>query len=102
MFWSWCHLLSAGAAAFSADIMPTAVLTPGAKLASPDAVAADVSIATMVAPSKLVTATAEAEVTDVTVPSLESANLTTAEVAATADFPVPMRMRHRFLGACHS
>jgi hypothetical protein len=69
--------------------MPTAVLTPGAKLASPDAVAAGVSIATMVAPSKLVTATAEAEVADVTVPSLESANLATAEVAATADLPVP-------------
>jgi hypothetical protein len=81
--------LPAGAAAFSADIMPTVVLTPGAKLASPDAVAADVSVATTVAPSKLVTAKAEAEVTDVTVPSLESANLATAEIAATADLPVP-------------
>ncbi len=81
--------LPAGTAPFSADIMPTAVLTPGAKLPSPDAVAADVSIATTVAPSKLVTATAEAEVADVTVPSLESANLATAEVAATADLPVP-------------
>ncbi len=81
--------LPAGAAAFSADIMPTAVLTSGAKLASPDAVAADVSVATTVAPSKLVTATANAEVDDVTVPSLESANLATAEVAATADLPVP-------------
>jgi hypothetical protein len=69
--------LPAGAAAFSANIMPTAVLTPGAKLASPDAVAADVSVATTVAPSKLVTATAEAEAADVTVPSLESANLAT-------------------------
>jgi hypothetical protein len=81
--------LPAGAAAFSANIMPTVVLTHGAKLASPDAVAADVSVATTVAPSKLVTATAEAEVADVTVPSLESANLAMAEVAATADFPVP-------------
>jgi hypothetical protein len=81
--------LPAGAATFSADIMPIVVLTPGAKLASPDAVAADVSVATMVAPSKLVTATADAEVADVTVPSLESANLATAEVAATADLPVP-------------
>jgi hypothetical protein len=81
--------LPAGAAAFSADIMPTAVLTPGSKLASPNTVAADVSVATMVAPSKLVTATAEAEVADVTVPSLESTNLATAEVAATADLPVP-------------
>jgi hypothetical protein len=81
--------LPAGAAAFSADIMPTAVLTPGAKLTSPDAVAADVFVATTVAPSKLVTATAEAEVADVTVPSLESANLAMAEVAATADLPVP-------------
>ncbi len=81
--------LRAGAAAFSANIMPTAVLTPGAKLASPDAVAADVFVATTVAPSKLVTATAEAEVADVTVPSLESANLATAEVAATADLLVP-------------
>jgi hypothetical protein len=44
--------LPAGAATFSADIMPTAVLTPGAKLASQDAVAADVSVATMVAPPK--------------------------------------------------
>ncbi len=44
-------ILPAGAAAFSANIMPTAVLTPGAKLASPDAVAADVSFATTVAPS---------------------------------------------------
>jgi hypothetical protein len=83
------YTLPAGATAFSADIMPTAVLTPGAKLASPDAVAADVSVATMVVPSKLVTATAEAEVADVTVPSLESANLATADVAATADLPVP-------------
>jgi hypothetical protein len=81
--------LPAGAAAFSADVMPTAVLTPGAKLASPEAVAADVSVSTTVAPSKVVTATAEAEVADVTVPSLESANLATAEVAATADLPVP-------------
>jgi hypothetical protein len=81
--------LPAGAAAFSANIMPTAVLPPGAKLASPDAVVADVSVATTVAPSKLVTATAEAEVTDVTIPSLESANLATAEVAATAYLPVP-------------
>jgi hypothetical protein len=40
--------LPAGAATFSADIMPTAVLTPGAKLASPDAVAADVFVATTV------------------------------------------------------
>ncbi len=51
--------------------------------------AADVSIATTVAPSKLVSATAEAEVADVAVPSLESANLAMAEVAATADLPVP-------------
>ncbi len=34
------------------------------------------------------TTTTEAEVADVTVPSLESANLTMAEVAATADLPV--------------
>jgi hypothetical protein len=81
--------LPAGAAAFSANIMPTVVLTPGAKLSSPDAVAADVSVATMVAPSELVTATTEAEVADVTVPSLESANLATAAVAATMDLPVP-------------
>jgi hypothetical protein len=66
------------------------VLTPGAKLASPDAVDADVSIATTVAPSKVVTATAEAEVADVTVPILESANHATAEVAATVDLPVPV------------
>jgi hypothetical protein len=81
--------LPAGTAAFSTDIMPTAVLTPGAKLASPDAVAADVSVATRVAPSKLVTATAEAEVANVTVSSLESVNLAMAEVAATADLLVP-------------
>ncbi len=60
--------LPAGSAAVSSDIMPTAVLTPGAKLASPDAVAADFSIAITVAPTKVVTATAEAEVADVTVP----------------------------------
>ena len=68
--------------------MPTAVLTPGAKLASPDAVAADVSIAITVAPIKVVTATAEAEVADVTVPISESA-YATAEVALIADLPVP-------------
>ncbi len=81
--------LPVGAAAFSADIMSTAMLTPGAKLASPDAVAADMSVATTVAPSKLETATADAKVAGVTFPSLESANLATAEVAATADLPVP-------------
>ncbi len=80
--------LPAGAAAFSANIMHTVVLTPGAKLASSNAVAADVSVATMVAPSKLMTATAEAVVADVTVPSLESANLALAEVAATVDLLV--------------
>jgi hypothetical protein len=83
------YTLPALAAAFSADIMPTAVLTPGAKLASPDAMAADVPAATTVASSKLVTVTAEAEIADVTIPSLQSANLPTAEVAATADLPVP-------------
>jgi hypothetical protein len=80
--------LPAGSAAVSSDIMPTAVLTPGAKLASPDAVAADVSIAITVAPTKVVTATTETEVADVTVPILESA-YAMAEVAAIADLPVP-------------
>jgi hypothetical protein len=80
--------LPAGSAADSSDIMPTAVLTPGAKLASPDAVAADVSVAITVAPTKVVTATAEVEVADVTVPILESAHAT-AEVAAIADLLVP-------------
>jgi hypothetical protein len=80
--------LPAGSAAVSSDIMPTVVLTPGAKLASPDAVAADVFVAITVAPTKVVTATAEAEVADVTVPILESA-YATAEVAAIADLPVP-------------
>jgi hypothetical protein len=81
--------LPAGAAAFLANILPTAVLTPGAKLASPDAVAADVSVATTVAPSKLVTPTAEAEVADGSVPGLESTNIATVEVAAIVDLPVP-------------
>jgi hypothetical protein len=80
--------LTAGSAAVSSDIMPTAVLTPGAKLASPDAVAADVSVAITVEPTKVVTATAEAEVADVTVPILESA-YATAEVAAIVDLLVP-------------
>ncbi len=52
--------LLAGSAAVSSNIMPTAVLTPGAKLASPETVAADVSVAITVAPTKVVTATAEA------------------------------------------
>ncbi len=80
--------LPAGSAADSSDIMPTVVLTPGAKLASPDAVAADVSVAITVAPTKVATATAEAEMADVTVPILESA-YATAEVAAIKDLPVP-------------
>jgi hypothetical protein len=92
--------LPAGSAAVSSNIMPTAVLTPGAKLASPDAVAADVSVAITVAPTKVVIATAEAEVADVTVPILESA-YATAEVAAIADLrSLGMRMQHCFPGAC--
>ncbi len=50
--------------------------------------ATDVSIAITVAPTKVVTATAEAEVADVTVPILESA-YAMAEVAAILDLPVP-------------
>jgi hypothetical protein len=55
-------------------------------------VAADFSVATMVAPTKVVTATAEAEVADVTVPILESANYALAEVAATVDLLVPVNV----------
>ncbi len=45
--------LPAGAAAFSADIMPTAVLAPTAKFALPEALAADVSIPPAAAHSTL-------------------------------------------------
>jgi hypothetical protein len=79
--------LPAGVLAFSfADIMPTAALVPTAKLARPEAVAADVSVATAAACSMLdgtTLARAEAEATDVTVATAASANLATeaADVA---------------------
>jgi hypothetical protein len=76
-----------GVLAFSfADIMSTAVLTPTAKFAMPEAVAADVSIATAAAYSTLggtTLARAEAEAADVSVTTAASANLATeaADVA---------------------
>ncbi len=77
--------LPAGIAAFSvADIMPT--------FARPEAVAADVSVATVAAYSTLggtTVAIAEAAAADVTVATAASANLAAAEAAA-ADFSVPV------------
>jgi hypothetical protein len=77
----------AGVFAFSfADIMPTAVLAPTAEFARPEAVAADVSIATAAAYSTLggtATARAEEEAADIAVATGVSANLATeaADVA---------------------
>jgi hypothetical protein len=84
--------LPSGAAAYLADIMPTAVLAPTAKFATPDALAADVSIPPAAAYSTLgvtTVARAEAAYADVTVTTAASANLSTAEAAAT-DLTVPV------------
>ncbi len=85
--------LPAGVLAFSvADIMPTGALAPTAKFARPEAVAADVSIATAAAYSTLggtTAAIAEAAAADVTVSTVASANLSTEEAAA-ADLHVPI------------
>ncbi len=73
--------LPAGAAAFSANIMPTAVLAPTAKFAPLDALAADVSVLPVAAYSTLgmtTVAGAEAASADVTVSTAASANLSTA------------------------
>jgi hypothetical protein len=76
-----------GALAFSfANIMPTVVLASTAKFARPEAVAADVSIATAAAYSTLggtTMARAEAEAADAAVTTVVSANLATeaADVA---------------------
>jgi hypothetical protein len=70
-----------GILAFSfANIMPTAALAPTAKFARPEAVAADVSVATVAAYSILGGTTAarpEAEAADVAVATAVSANLAT-------------------------
>jgi hypothetical protein len=103
--------LPLGVSTFPAtNIMPTAALAPTAKFARPEAVAADVSVATAAAYSMLgativdddakmgvqtakvtsVTAnlaTTDAAAVDVTVATAASANLATAEAAA-ADVPV--------------
>ncbi len=85
--------LTAGVLAFSvANIMPTVALAPTAKFARPEAVAADVSVATAAAYSMLggtTTAIAEAAAADVTVTTAASSNLATAEATA-ADLPVPV------------
>jgi hypothetical protein len=85
--------LPAGVAAFPvANIMPTAALALTAKFARPDAVAADLSVATAAAYSTLgvtIAAIAEAVAADVTVATAASANLATSEAAA-ADLPVPV------------
>jgi hypothetical protein len=85
--------LPAGIAASPvANIMPTAALALTAKFARPEAVAADVSVATAVAYSTLgvtIMAIAEAAAADVTAATVASANLATAEAAA-ADLPVPV------------
>jgi hypothetical protein len=87
------YTLPAGVATFSvANIMPTAVLVPTAKFVWPEAVAADVSIPPAAAYSTLSVTTAaiaEAAASDVTVATVASANLSTAEAAA-ADTPVPV------------
>jgi hypothetical protein len=76
-----------GVLAFSfANIMPTAALAPTANFARPEAVAADVSVATAAAYSTLggtTMARAEAEAADVAVATAVSANLATeaADVA---------------------
>jgi hypothetical protein len=76
-----------GILAFSfADIMPSAALAPAAKFARPEAVAADVSVATVAAYSTLggtTVARAEATAADVAVATAVSANLATeaADVA---------------------
>jgi hypothetical protein len=83
-------LLAGVAAIPAADIMPTSALALTAKFARPEAVAADVSVATVAAYTMLgmtIAATAEAVATDVTVATVASANLATAEAAAT-DVPV--------------
>jgi hypothetical protein len=80
----------AGLAAFPrADIMPAAALAPTAKFARPEAVAADVSVATAEAYSTLgATIADDAEMGVQTVKALSvTANLATAEAAA-ADVPV--------------
>jgi hypothetical protein len=82
--------LPAGVAAFpAANIMPTAVLTSTAKFSRPEAVAADVSIATATAYSKLgVTIADDAKMGVQTVKALSvTANFAAAEAAAT-DVPV--------------
>ncbi len=85
--------LPTGVAAFPvADIMPTAALALTAKFARPEAVAADVSVATAAAYSTLgvtIMATTETAAADVTVATAASANLATAEAVA-ADVPVPV------------
>jgi hypothetical protein len=99
--------LPAGAAAFSADIMPTAVLAPTAKFAPPEALTADVSISPAAAYSTLgvtTVAKAEAAFADVTVATAASANLSTAEAAAT-DLTVPVDTATRAEASsakCHS
>jgi hypothetical protein len=75
-----------------ANIMLTAALAVTAKFARPEAVAADVSIATAAAYSTLgvtTAAIAEAAAADVTVATAASANLATVEAAAAA-LPVPV------------
>jgi hypothetical protein len=83
----------AGVAAFPVpNVMPTVVLALTAKFARPEAVAADVSVATVAAFSTLgvtTAAIAKAAASDVTVTTAASANLATAEAVA-ADLPVPV------------
>jgi hypothetical protein len=85
--------LPAGIATFSvANIMPTVVLAPTAKFAWPEAVAAYVSVPPVAAYSTLGVTTAvraEAASADVTVATVASANLSTAEAVA-ADLHVPV------------
>jgi hypothetical protein len=78
--------LPVGFLAFSvADIMPAAALAPTAKFARPEAVAADVFVATVAAYSTLggtTVAIAEAAAADVTVATAASANLATEEAGS--------------------
>jgi hypothetical protein len=94
---------------FAADIMPTAALAPTAKFARPEAVAADVSVATVapystlggttvartkavaavVAVTTAVSANLATEAADVAVATAVSANLATAQAAAAYLPPAP-------------
>jgi hypothetical protein len=92
--------LPAGVLAFSfANIMPTAALAPTAEFARPEAVTADVPVATVAAYSMLCGTTMaieEAVAAAVAVATPASANLATAEAVATdlpsapADAPIAM------------